>query len=158
MWIKVLTSGWTYAALMSVLFGYQLLKNADMEAAHAQAKRDAVLAMSDAVAVARKEEQNKAQQYIAAVDNLTKANETLNDEKDRVLADLRSANLRLRRRFTCPASSVSVSPGPAAGGDGTETSGLLVEDAEFLVRLAAEADARVNQLTACQAVLKDHAQ
>lgn len=158
MWIKVLTSGWTYAALMAVLFGFQLLKNANMEAAHAQAERDAALALSDAVAIARKEEQNKAQQYIAAVDNLTKANETLNDEKDRVLADLHSANLRLRRRFSCPAASVSVSPGPATSGDGAEASGLLVADAEFLVRLAAEADARVNQLTACQAVLKDRAQ
>lgn len=155
MWIKILTSGWTYAALMAVLFGSQLLKNANMEAAHAQAERDAALALSDAVAVARKEEQNKAQQYIAAVDNLTKANETLNDEKDRVLADLRSANLRLRRRFSCPAESVSVSPGSAAGSDGAEAGGLLVEDAEFLVRLAAEADARVNQLTACQNVLKE---
>lgn len=155
MWIKILTSGWTYAALMVVLLGMQLLKNANMEAAHAQAQRDAAIALSDAVALARKEEQGKAQQYINAVDQLTKDNEAINNEKDSILADLRHANRRLRTRFTCPAASVPGTSGPAAGGDGAEGSGLLVADAEFLVRLAAEADARVIQLTACQNVLKE---
>lgn len=157
MWIKVLTSGWTYAVLMAVLFGFQLLRNAKLESARAQDQRDAALALSDAVAAARKEEQGKAQQYINAVDRLTKDNEVINAEKDSILADLRNANLRLRRRFSCPAS-VSSASGSAAGGDGATQSGLLREDAEFLVRLAAEADQRVSQLTACQAVLKEQQQ
>lgn len=155
MWIKILTSGWTYAALLAVLLGVQLLKNANMEAARAQEQRDAALALSDAVAAARKEEQSKAQQYINAVDQLTKDNEAINNEKDSILADLRNANRRLRTRFTCPSTSVPGTPSPTASSDGAEGGGLLVADAEFLVRLAAEADARVKQLTACQNVLKD---
>lgn len=155
MWIKLLTSGWTYAALMAVLFGLQLLKNANLETKQAQGQRDAAIALSDAVAAARKEEQAKAQQYIDALDQLTKDNEAITNEKDNLLADLRSANVRLRQRFTCPSASVPGNSGTPAGGDGAPQSGLLVEDAEFLVRLAAEADARVNQLTACQNVLKE---
>lgn len=155
MWIKILTSGWTYAVLMGMLFGWQLLKNTQLEAMHAQEARDAAIALSDAVVAARKEEQAKVQRYIAALDQLAKDNEALTNEKDRILADLHNANLRLRRRFTCPAASVPGTPGTPAVGDGAPQSGLLVEDAEFLVRLAAEADARVNQLTACQNVLKE---
>ena len=155
MWIKILTNGWTYAALMGALFGWQLLKNARLETTMANTQRDAALALSDAVRKARQEEQDKAQQYIGAVDQLTKENEALTNEKDRVLADLRNANVRLRRRFQCPTDSVPGNSSPATGGDGATQGGLLVEDAEFLVRLAAEADARVNQLTACQNVLKE---
>jgi Tfp pilus assembly protein PilX len=155
MYIKLLTSGWTYAVIMALLFGFQLLRNAKLESARAQDQRDAALALSDAVSAARKEEQGKAQQYINAVDKLTKDNEVINAEKDSILADLRNANLRLRRRFSCPAASVSGSSGAATGSDGAPQSGLLREDAEFLVRLAAEADQRVSQLTACQAVLRE---
>ena len=155
MWIKLLTSGWTYAALMAVLFGLQLLKNANLETKQAQGQRDAAIALSDAVAAARKEEQAKAQQYIDAVDQLTKDNEAITNEKDTLLADLRSADVRLRRRFSCPSASVPGASDPAPSGDGAEAGGLLVADAEFLVRLAAEADTRVNQLTACQNVLKE---
>lgn len=155
MWIKILTSGWTYAALFAALFGLQLLKNAKLEDFHAEEARDAAIALSDAVVAARKEEQATVQRYIAALDQLAKDNEALTNEKDRVLADLHNANLRLRRRFQCPTTSVPGTSGTPAGGDGAPQSGLLVEDAEFLVRLAAEADARVNQLTACQNVLKE---
>lgn len=158
MWLKLLTSGWTYAALMAVLFGVQLLKNSQLEALHTKEKLEAALALSDAVAAARKEEQAKAQQYIDAVDQLTRENEAITNEKDALLSDLRNANVRLRRRFTCPPASVPGASTPATGGDGAAQSGLLREDAEFLIRLAAEADARVNQLTACQAVLKERAQ
>jgi len=155
MWIKILTSGWTYAALMALLFGWQLLKNAQLEASRAQEQRDAAVALTQAVEAARKKEQAEANKYIGAVDTLTQANENLTNEKDRLLADLRDATVRLRRRFTCPAASVPGIPGTPAGSDGAPQSGLLISDAEFLVRLAAEADARVNQLTACQNVLKE---
>lgn len=155
MWIKLLTSGWTYTVVMAALFGWQLLKNAQMETVHAQEARDAAVAWGNAITAARTEEQAKTQQYIASLDQLTKDNEALANEKDRVLADLHNANLRLRRRFQCPTTSVPGDSGTATSGDGASQSGLLVADAEFLVRLAAEADARVNQLTACQNVLKE---
>lgn len=155
MWIKILTSGWTYAAFMAALFGWQLLKNAQLEATQAQAQRDAAIALSDAVNAARKEEQEKTQRYIAAVDQLTKDNETTRNEKDRIIADLRTDNRRLRGRFTCQAPSLPGESNSPGVGDAAAQGGLLREDAEFLVRFAAEADERVNELTACQAVLKD---
>lgn len=67
---------------------------------------------------------------------------------DRALADLYSER-RLRQRFRCPAAEAGSSEAPA-GGDAAPQGGLLDEDAEFLVRLAAEADGVVRQLSLCQ--------
>lgn len=70
------------------------------------------------------------------------------------VADLRADNLQLRKRFQCPAASpAGATATSAAGGDGEAQPGLSRADAEFLVRLAGEADDAVRQLTACQAVI-----
>lgn len=78
-------------------------------------------------------------------------------ETDAALAAVRAGELRLRNRFTCPVASPGVGvPGVAAGtggGDAAESGGLQREDAIVLVRLAAEADAVVRQLAACQAIV-----
>lgn len=77
-------------------------------------------------------------------------------ETDAALAAVRSGELRLRNRFTCDAAAGDGVPatGASAGVDRAgEGSGLQREDAEFLVRLAAEADDVVRQLRACQAVI-----
>lgn len=67
---------------------------------------------------------------------------------DRALADLHSER-RLRQRFRCPAPEAGFA-GASGGGDAAPQGGLLDEDAEFLVRFAAEADGVVRQLTLCQ--------
>lgn len=67
---------------------------------------------------------------------------------DRALADLH-AERRLRQRFRCPAGEAG-SAGAAAGGDAAPEGGLLDSDVEFLLRLGAEADDVVRQLTLCQ--------
>lgn len=78
-------------------------------------------------------------------------------EAERTIADLRAGNIRLRERFTCPAPAGDGVPEAAAGSgrrDARASGGLSTEDAEFLLRLAAEADEVTRQLQACQAVVR----
>lgn len=91
--------------------------------------------------------------FAAAVARLTKENTDALAERDGLLADLRAGNVRLRDKFRCPDRRLPAAPGPAAGSDGAEGGGLSVTDAQFLVRLGAEADDVARQLTACQAIL-----
>lgn len=73
---------------------------------------------------------------------------------DSTLSDLRADVIRLRKRFSCPAAGVPAAAASATVGDDAEASGLQREDAEFLVRLASDADAIALQLKACQAIVK----
>ena len=74
---------------------------------------------------------------------------------DSTLSDLRADVIRLRKRFSCPAASVQATAAGAPVSDDTEASGLQREDAEFLVRLASDADAIALQLKACQAIVEN---
>lgn len=74
---------------------------------------------------------------------------------DSTLSDLRADVIRLRKRFSCPAAGVSAAAASATVGDDAEASGLQREDAEFLVRLASDADAIALQLKACQAIVEN---
>ena len=76
------------------------------------------------------------------------------DQLNSTLSDLRADVIRLRKRFSCPAAGVSAVAASATVGDDAEASGLQREDAEFLVRLASDADAIALQLKACQAIVK----
>ena len=73
---------------------------------------------------------------------------------DGTLSDLRADVIRLRKRFSCPAASVQATAAGAPVSDDAEAGGLQREDAEFLVRLASDADAIALQLNACQAIVK----
>lgn len=73
---------------------------------------------------------------------------------DSTLADLRSDVIRLRKRFSCTPASVQATAAGATVSDDAESGGLQREDAEFLVRLASDADAVALQLKACQAIVK----
>lgn len=68
------------------------------------------------------------------------------------IAELRDGTRRLRDRFTCPPGVPSAAPS-ASGGDAAQAAGLQPEDAEFLIRLAADADDTARRLTACQQIL-----
>ena len=74
---------------------------------------------------------------------------------DSTLSDLRADVIRLRKRFSCPAAGVSAAAASATVGDDAEAGGLQREDAEFLVRLASDADAIALQLKACQAIVEN---
>jgi len=120
----------------------------DAYRADLKAKTDAALV------AARRAETLQAAAITGAVQAQRESDAKTLSERDRTIADLRSGARSLQRRFKCPAHSL---PGtPASTGDGNEAGegGLSDTDAEFLVSEAARADSVVNQLTACQAVIK----
>ena len=69
-------------------------------------------------------------------------------KRDKVIADWQSGRLRLKARFSPQAC-------PASGDNAGTEAGLLGEDVQFLIREATRADAIVQQLTACQGLIKD---
>jgi hypothetical protein len=69
-------------------------------------------------------------------------------KRDKVIADWQSGRLRLKARFSPKAC-------PASGDNAGTEAGLLGEDVQFLIREATRADAIVQQLTACQGLIKD---
>jgi prophage endopeptidase len=78
--------------------------------------------------------------------------------RDAVIDGLRAGTVRLRQRFICPAASsgsVPTATSSTSSGDTAEGSGLQSADAEFLVRLASEADTVTLQLQACQEVVRN---
>ena len=74
---------------------------------------------------------------------------------DSTLSDLRADVIRLRKRFSCQAASVSSVAASTTVSNDAEAGGLQREDAEFLVRLASDADAIALQLKACQAIVEN---
>lgn len=64
-----------------------------------------------------------------------------------VIADLRTGSIRVRKRLSCP-------PVTSSGGDVGAEGGLSREDAEFLLREAARADALAEQLRLLQEYVK----
>lgn len=75
-------------------------------------------------------------------------------QHDRDLARIRSGQLRLRQRFTCPAAGAGPVPdssGPAGSTHDPAQAGLRPKDAEFLVSESDRADAVVRQLIELQA-------
>lgn len=79
-------------------------------------------------------------------------------KKDRVIADLRAGTQRLRIPIaTSPAACSGITPeafAAASGRDGGARAELSDEAAEFLVGLASDADEIVEQLKACQQVVR----
>lgn len=70
-------------------------------------------------------------------------------EADRAVADLRNDVVRLRKRFTCPAQGQPGSAdSPIGGVDAERIGGLTTEDAEFLIREAADSDRKSVKINA----------
>ena len=155
MWIRLLTSGWTYAVLMSVAFLWSRLDYSHLENSIETQKTNHALALVARYEDVLETERSETKKYQDIAAQYEQDKQRLSNEKDAVIADLRSDALRLRRRFQCPSPSVPNTPDTTSERNGGEGGGLLDSDAEFLVRLAAEADERVMQLQACQAVLKE---
>ena len=156
MWFRILTSGWTYVAVLSVLllvseYRREALKNETLTRLVEESKL-----WNERLEYVLAREREVVAELNSKIEILEKERIRIENEKDNVIADLRAGNLRLRQRFQCPANTTVSPASPATSvGDGGTGGGLLDSDAEFLVRLAAEADNRVVQLQACQAVLKE---
>lgn len=99
--------------------------------------------------------ERKAAADMAAIDQAhQEAMTNAQTEIDRLVDAVRSGEQRLRDRFKCPANGVPQAGGSPGGSHAGTAGGLQSEDAEFLIREAARADAVVRQLQACQAVVK----
>ena len=124
-----------------------------------KAQSDANQKAIDEAKTAARDAERRHEKALDAVQNKLILERALGyEERDRVINDLRTGNRRLQQRFTCPATGGSGRvPETAAGpgrSDGVGGAGLSGEDAEFLVREAARADAVARQLQACQAVIR----
>lgn len=114
----------------------------------------AALAYTNAMRTAEQaHQQNLADIAAQAAQEQADAQSQIEDLRDRV----RRGELQLRKRFTCPAESASPAAGAAAGGaGGGEEAGLGREDAEFLVRIAAEGDDAIRERNLCIAVANEY--
>ena len=148
---------WAVAAALALgLFYGHLRFNAGEAKVQGQLDEYKAQVASD---IAKQEADNKAKElkdrlaFAAAAESLRKQNELTKANADRTIAELRAGTRKLRDRFTCPASAAQVT-GSTTGSDGASQAGLLGSDAEFLISEAERADKVVNQLTACQNILK----
>jgi hypothetical protein len=105
-----------------------------------------------------RETERKSAETIAAIEaRLSQENQSAQAEDQRTIDQLRTDNLRLRKRFSCSstgASSVPKTGASSSSSDAGAASGLQRPDAEFLIRLAGRADAVARQLKACQSILQ----
>jgi prophage endopeptidase len=117
----------------------------------------ASLVAKAAQAVVKQTNTARAAEHTAAVDvnhvdqKLVDSLQEANNEQTRIIADLRSGNLRLRKRLASSSGPVAAGAGAS---DAAAQPGLQEQDAEFLVRLAGEADDVVRQLSACQSIIQ----
>jgi len=105
-----------------------------------------------ATAAARTTESRQAGLIAGATAQLKKDNADAQATLNRTIADLRRGTVRVRDRFTCQ-GAMPQAAGSASGSHPAGQGGLSVQDAEFLVRFAGEADAIASRLTACQRVI-----
>lgn len=108
-------------------------------------------AMAKAVDEARNTERALAKTAQDAVDKQLEDSKREGERKDKLISDLYTGQRRMLDRFTCP--RVSDVPGGAGSGDEGTEGGLSNDDGAFLIREARRADAVVEQLQACQAIV-----
>lgn len=113
-------------------------------------KANAAEAAKQAVAAQAKEAQQAANTAAAERQMLTD-NDNANKKLIADIAALRSGNLRLQRRFQCPA--VSIASAGAGEPNAPRATGFTEQDAETALGIASEGDTAIRQLHALQAVL-----
>ncbi|MDH0048595.1 lysis system i-spanin subunit Rz [Comamonas terrigena] len=129
-----------------------------------QRDNEALRIANGRIATLQQEARDKERAHGQAMDGIAAQHQKdLKDartEKDRVIADLRARNLRLRipvvttASAACRGGGAGSEAGPSTGQrDGEATAELSDAAAEFLVGLASEADDVARQLSACQAVV-----
>jgi hypothetical protein len=138
-----------YAMLIAVvifIYGWNARFDAGYQAATAEIMEAYAQSYLEDRKQLEKEFNEKAEQYIKERDDGLK-------QKDALIADLRSNAVSLRKKFQCP--SRPANPTNPSGSDGGEEAGFTREDAEVAFGIAADGDAAIRQLSACQAILKD---
>jgi hypothetical protein len=129
--IALVAGGWYY--------GHAKYAAGESDTLALVAKQDAAAAV-----IARQHEQDQRTAFDDAAKQYERDKTDAQAEYDRNIADLRSGQLRLRKRWTCPrVPNVAASAGQPDG-----DAALRQQDASDLVRLAAEADAQIRGLQA----------
>lgn len=104
---------------------------------------------------ARDDEEDVAEADKEALEEFREQSDATIAEKDRIIADIRADNLRLRDRFRHQdTAGVPSVPGDGPSNTGTRECGLRRADEEFLISYAARADGIVHKLAACQAKIE----
>ncbi|MDT9046447.1 MULTISPECIES: lysis system i-spanin subunit Rz [Enterobacteriaceae] len=136
----------------------RLAEVASINAQHATELAKAHQERADAEQRARDIEAQRAADMAALDAQHTKEMSDARQAAERTIADLRAGTVRLRERFTCPASSTAgagAQAGTSTGlGDAATRYGLQPEDAGFLLSEAQRADEVTVQLRACQAIVQ----
>lgn len=134
--------------VIALLLGILYYGHKRYDQGYEDAKADTALEVAAERALAEEARRKLEEKYIKQAKQFILERDKEYAKRDKVIADWQSGRLRLKARFapqTCPASGDNA---------GTE-SGLLGEDVQFLIREATRADAIVQQLTACQGLIKN---
>lgn len=119
---------------------------AKSELALSNAERDAAYQVAEAEAKARKVEQERAAAVAEAADAYEKGRADAQAKADRVVADLRAGTVRLRQHWQAAVATCDVSRDSAAALAAEREAELRAESAARIVRIGAEADAKVRAL------------
>ncbi len=124
--------------------------------AQAKANAKAVVALDQKY---RKQEQTQAAELAAQGVEYEKNLKVAQDIRDRDVANARSGALKLRIPSNCrsaDAGKLPDTPSPSSGGNDSATIELPATVTGRLYALADDADSVVNQLSACQTVIKSY--
>lgn len=115
---------------------------------HDAYKERVAQSQAKAAQLAREKEEGWRQGITQWVVRYVGERERREEELNRTISGLKSGSLRVKPRLSC-------APPTSPGSNGGEAGGLSAEDAEFLLREAARADALAEQLKLLQEYVKE---
>lgn len=127
---------------------------ANLRTEHAEYVAEAEAAARKASDDARAVEQMHAREVAEIVAAHRKEDARAKHHAESVIAGVRSGAERLRKSLTCPARGVPGASSAPGGSDAAKARGFTPEDAAAAFGIAADGDAAVRKLGACQAVIE----
>jgi len=133
---------------IALLLGILYYGHKRYDEGYENAKADTAIEVSAELALAEEARRKLEQKYNEQAKQFILERDKEYAKRDKVISDWQSGRLRLKARFLPQACS-------ASGDNAGTEAGLLGEDVQFLIREATRADAIVQQLTACQGLIKN---
>ncbi len=133
---------------IALLLGILYYGHKRYDEGYENAKADTAIEVAAELALAEEARRKLEQKYNEQAKQFILERDKEYAKRDKVIADWQSGRLRLKARFVHQAC-------PASGDNAGTEAGLLGEDVQFLIREATRADAIVQQLTACQGLIKN---
>lgn len=133
---------------IALLLGILYYGHKRYDEGYEDAKAETALEVAAELALAEEARRKLEEKYIKQAEQFILERNKEYAKRDKVIADWQSGRLRLKARFVPQAC-------PASGDNAGTEAGLLGEDVQFLIREATRADAIVQQLTACQGLIKN---